>query len=92
MINRSKITVVFHKGETIRKQGTYMSHVISLNSGFAKIYLEGADLRNAIIRIVKPTNFIGVRISQLVKESRRDQSVGPTVKARKPSRLGRRNR
>ncbi|MCX6268621.1 MAG: Crp/Fnr family transcriptional regulator [Bacteroidetes bacterium] len=51
--------VHFNKGETIRKQGTYMSHVISISSGLAKLYLEGNEQRNAIIRIVKPTNFIG---------------------------------
>jgi CRP/FNR family transcriptional regulator, polysaccharide utilization system transcription regulator len=58
-VQKNKITVNFKKGETIRKQGTYMSHVISLNSGLAKLYLEGIEQRNAIIRIVKPTNFIG---------------------------------
>jgi CRP/FNR family transcriptional regulator len=59
LIEKTKLTVVFRKGETIRKQGTYMSHVISINSGLAKLYLEGIDQRNAILRIVKPTNFIG---------------------------------
>lgn len=59
MIDEIKLSVLFRKGETIRKQGTYMSHVLSINSGLAKLYLEGIDQRNAIIRIVKPTNFIG---------------------------------
>ncbi|MCX6306831.1 MAG: Crp/Fnr family transcriptional regulator [Bacteroidetes bacterium] len=59
LIDKNKITVHFNKGETIRKQGTYMSHVISVNSGLAKLYLEGIEHRNAIIRIAKPTNFIG---------------------------------
>lgn len=59
LIEKTKLTVVFRKGETIRKQGTYMSHVISVTSGLAKLYLEGIDQRNAILRIVKPTNFIG---------------------------------
>lgn len=59
LVNKNKITVNFKKSETIRKQGTYMSHVISVNSGLAKLYLEGIGQRNAIIRIVKPTNFIG---------------------------------
>jgi CRP/FNR family transcriptional regulator len=36
-----------------------MSHVISLTSGLAKLYLEGIESRNAILRLVKPTNFIG---------------------------------
>jgi len=59
LVRDNKITVVFRKGETIRKQGTYMSHVISVNSGLAKMYLEGLDNHNAIIQIIKPTNFIG---------------------------------
>jgi CRP/FNR family transcriptional regulator, polysaccharide utilization system transcription regulator len=58
-VDKTKITIRFKKGETIRKQGTFMSHVISINSGFAKLFLEGIEHRNAIIRIVKPTNFIG---------------------------------
>jgi CRP/FNR family transcriptional regulator, polysaccharide utilization system transcription regulator len=58
-ISQSKHTVHFKKGETIRKQGTAMTHVLSLNSGLAKLYLEGIGDRNAILRIVKPTNFIG---------------------------------
>ena len=58
-MQENKITIVFKKGETIRKQGTFMSHVLSINSGLAKLYLEGSERRNAIIRIVKPTNFIG---------------------------------
>jgi CRP-like cAMP-binding protein len=59
MVDHNKFTVMFKKGETIRKQGTFMSHVVSINSGLAKLYLEGSGFRNAIIRIVKPTNFIG---------------------------------
>jgi CRP/FNR family transcriptional regulator, polysaccharide utilization system transcription regulator len=59
MVRENKITVVFRKGETIRKQGTYMSHVLSVNSGLAKLYLEGRDQHNSIIRIIKPTNFVG---------------------------------
>jgi CRP/FNR family transcriptional regulator, polysaccharide utilization system transcription regulator len=59
LVHKNKITVHFNKGETIRKQGTFMSHVISLNSGMAKLYLEGPGRRHAILRIVKPTSFIG---------------------------------
>jgi CRP/FNR family transcriptional regulator len=59
LIEKTKISVRFNPGETIRKQGTFMSHVLSINEGMAKLYLEGTEHRNAIIRIVKPTNFIG---------------------------------
>jgi len=59
MMYENKITVKYNKGETIKKQGTFMSHVVSINSGLAKLYLEGMNNKNAIIRIVRPTNFIG---------------------------------
>jgi CRP/FNR family transcriptional regulator, polysaccharide utilization system transcription regulator len=59
MIQENRINVVFKPGETIRKQGTVMTHVISVNRGLAKLYLEGVEQRNAILRLVKPTNFIG---------------------------------
>ncbi|MCX6280551.1 MAG: Crp/Fnr family transcriptional regulator [Bacteroidetes bacterium] len=59
MIEKNRLNVVFKQGETIRKQGTQMTHVISVNSGVAKLYLEGVEKRNAILRIVRPTNFIG---------------------------------
>jgi len=59
LIDRNKYTVTFKKGETIHKQGTFLSHIVSLNSGLAKLYLEGTGVSNGIIRIIKPTNFIG---------------------------------
>jgi CRP/FNR family transcriptional regulator, polysaccharide utilization system transcription regulator len=59
LVNNNKNTIHFKKGETIRKQGAPMTHVISLSSGLAKLYVEGFGDRNAILRIVKPTNFIG---------------------------------
>jgi len=58
-VGQNKMTVTYRKGETIRKQGTYMSHVLSVNEGLAKLYLEGQNQQNSILRIVKPTNFIG---------------------------------
>jgi len=59
LVYRNKSTIRFKKGETIRKQGTSMTHVISVNSGLAKVYLEGIDHKQTILRIVKPTTFIG---------------------------------
>ena len=59
LVDANKLNVHFKAGETIRKQGTSMSHVLSVNSGLAKLYIEGIEGRSAILRIVKPTNFIG---------------------------------
>ena len=58
-VDANKIHVNFKAGETIKKQGTFMSHVLSVNTGLAKLYLEGIEGRSAILRIVKPSNFIG---------------------------------
>jgi len=58
-VNDNRFAVNFRAGENIRKQGTFLSHVISLNAGLAKLYLEGINKRNIILRIIKPTKFIG---------------------------------
>lgn len=59
LVDANKVHVNFKAGETIKKQGTFMSHVLSVNSGLAKLYIEGIEGRFAILRIVKPTSFIG---------------------------------
>jgi len=56
---QNKATILYRKGEIIRKQGTAMTHVISVTSGLVKVYLEGPEKKHTIVRIVKPTNFIG---------------------------------
>ncbi len=58
-VAENKLMVLFKKGETICKQGTHMSHVISVTTGLAKLYIESSEQHNSIIRIVKPTTFIG---------------------------------
>jgi CRP/FNR family transcriptional regulator len=59
LIDEHRFEIKFNKGEIIRKQGTFLSHVISLNSGLAKLYIEGLKGKNLILRIIKPTKFIG---------------------------------
>jgi CRP/FNR family transcriptional regulator len=59
LMKGNRIPVVFKSGEIIRKQGTHMSHVISVTHGLAKLYREGEKDITTIMRIVKPTNFIG---------------------------------
>ncbi len=59
LIDKSRCQVKYKAGETIRKQGAYLSHVISVTGGLCKMYLEGVESRNIILRIIKPTNFIG---------------------------------
>lgn len=59
LISNNKYEINFKKGEILKKQGTHLSHVISINSGLVKMYIEGYRGTNLILRIVKPTNFIG---------------------------------
>lgn len=59
LVNENKFEVKFRKGEIVRKQGTFLSHVISINSGLVKLYIEGYREKNLILRVIKSQNFIG---------------------------------
>ncbi len=59
LIDQNRYELKFRAGDIIRKQGAYLSHVISIKSGLASLYLEGLNNRNIILRIVKPSHFIG---------------------------------
>jgi CRP/FNR family transcriptional regulator, polysaccharide utilization system transcription regulator len=59
LVNENKISIHYKAGEIIQKQGTFMSHVISINAGLVKLFLEGEKTSNTILRIVRPTSFIG---------------------------------
>lgn len=58
-LNKDRFEVVFKAGETIFKQGTISEHFISITNGYAKVYLEGLDGKNQILRIAKPWQLIG---------------------------------
>jgi CRP/FNR family transcriptional regulator len=59
VIKDSRINIHYRRGEIIQKQGTFMSHAISVNAGLVKVYLENEGHSDTILRIVPPTNFIG---------------------------------
>ncbi len=56
-IEECRVEVTYHPGETIIKQGTACTHVISFAHGLAKMYLEG-DGRNVIFRLIVPGDFV----------------------------------
>lgn len=58
-VNENKIKIHFKAGEIIQKQGTFMSHIIFIVSGMAKVYFEKEGQNNTILRIVKPMSFVG---------------------------------
>ncbi len=59
LVSDNKFEVKFRKGEIVRKQGTFLSHVISINAGLVKLYIEGYHEKNLILRLIKSQNFIG---------------------------------
>jgi CRP/FNR family transcriptional regulator len=59
LVDHNKIQVKYKAGEIIFKQGTPLTHIACLTSGMAKIYIEGLNERNLILKFVKPVEFIG---------------------------------
>lgn len=58
LVNDSRYEVNYKPGEIIFKQGAAYTHVVSFSSGLGKIYLEGYNRKQLIIRLVKPNEFI----------------------------------
>ena len=58
LIDQNKSELDFGSGETVIKQGTYISQVVYLKSGLAKIVLESKNKRNVILNLVRGKNFI----------------------------------
>lgn len=59
-IRNTKTQVLFRKGDTLTKQGTFASYVLFLMSGVVKQYIEGNDNRSFNTRIIQPGEFIGL--------------------------------
>jgi CRP-like cAMP-binding protein len=53
-LDNARIEVSFKAGEIIYKQGTPLTHIVILNAGFGKIYLDGPNDRNLILNYTKP--------------------------------------
>lgn len=58
LVNSHRYEVTYKRGETIFKQGSACTHIITFSTGLAKIYLEGYNKKNLIVRLVKPNEFI----------------------------------
>jgi CRP/FNR family transcriptional regulator len=59
IINRDRYSVRYKAGETILKQGTSATHVLSLIDGLVKIYIEGMNSRNLMLSLQKPWALLG---------------------------------
>ncbi len=60
LIRASKTQVVFRKGETLTKQGTFASYVLFIMSGLVKQYVEGDSIHNYNLQLVQPNEFLGL--------------------------------
>jgi CRP/FNR family transcriptional regulator len=58
-INNNRHNVNFNAGEMIFKQQTALTHIVCLTSGMTKIYTEGLNKKNLILKIAKPVELIG---------------------------------
>jgi CRP/FNR family transcriptional regulator len=59
ILNSGRFELHFNKGESIVKQGTYATHLISLTSGMAKLYLEGINNKKILLDILQVWRLFG---------------------------------
>ena len=57
--SKNKNIVNFYKGETIFKQGAFNSHIGSIISGYAKIYIEGVNGKQQVLYLSNNQDLIG---------------------------------
>jgi len=60
LVRNSKTQVIFHKGETVIKQGAFASYVLFINGGLCKQYLEAEGARNLNLRLIGAGEFAGL--------------------------------
>ena len=53
-----KQRIQYNPGETIIKQNTSSTHVVCINEGYAKLYVEGIKGKNLIVKLVSKGSFI----------------------------------
>ena len=60
LIRASKTQVLFRKGDSLTKQGTFASYILFVINGICKQYIEGYDSKSFNMRIVQPGEFVGL--------------------------------
>jgi CRP/FNR family transcriptional regulator, polysaccharide utilization system transcription regulator len=58
-VDELRYEVHYKAGETLFKQGTPSTHIICLTSGLVKIFIEGPNDKNLILRIARPAHIFG---------------------------------
>jgi len=60
IISDNRIIVRYKANETVVKQNSPASQSFCMKSGLAKLYIEGLDGKNIIIKYIKPGSFTGI--------------------------------
>ncbi|MCK5029440.1 MAG: Crp/Fnr family transcriptional regulator [Bacteroidales bacterium] len=60
LTNENKVQIHFKKGEIISKQGSFVTHIMYLKNGYAKVYKETDINHNLILDIIPPGKLIGL--------------------------------
>ena len=59
ILNNSRMEAMYNEGEIIYKQGTPLTHLVIIHTGFGKVYLEGSKGRDLILSYTKPLDING---------------------------------
>ena len=59
-LNSNKSQLLFSKGETVCKEGGFSSGVKYITDGLVKVFIEGPNKRNIIVKLVNRGDFIGL--------------------------------
>ena len=60
LVRASKTQVLFRKGDSLTKQGTFASYILFIINGICKQYIEGYGSKSFNMRIVQPGEFVGL--------------------------------
>lgn len=60
MLNSASVLVTYKKGENICKQGSFASHIMYMEKGLVKVYLEGPP-KDLILTITPRGNLLGLQ-------------------------------
>ena len=58
-LNANSVSIKYRKGEMICKQGGFVSHVMYMEKGLAKVFLENGS-NSLVLRIIPDGNFLGL--------------------------------
>lgn len=60
LLDRNSTEVKFSKGESIIKQGSFISSVIYIREGLVKEHMTGPGKKEQILKLTKPSSYIGI--------------------------------